>query len=260
MPAQKQDTESKQDIENKFGRFFYTQSYIRLKNNLFNYRFRKSMIKKFFFGYFGREIDEKFVIADIGSGISAVTPIKKKTIFIELEKEAVEFLKNTGLNAIQGDITNLPLRKEAVDIALCSEVLEHVKDYEKALKEISRVLKKGGGAIITVPIHMKYWKDDDEFVGHYRRFNPNELRHYIKKAGFKIVKVEPIGSKAERFLTWLTVKIARKTDEKNFNISKLRLIAFNIVNTILLQIVKMAYIFTSEETASILLVVAVKQI
>lgn len=50
-----------------------------------------------------------------------------------------------------GDIENLSFPDGYFDSVLCVGVLEYLKDDVKALKEISRVLKKGGEVIVTVP-------------------------------------------------------------------------------------------------------------
>ncbi|MFA6547319.1 MAG: methyltransferase domain-containing protein [Candidatus Magasanikbacteria bacterium] len=59
---------------------------------------------------------------------------------------------------MQADITNLPFNDNSFDIIFCSHVLEHIVDDNKALKELFRVLKPDGFAIIQVPIK-------DEFNG-----------------------------------------------------------------------------------------------
>ena len=200
----------------------------------------------------------EYNIADIGSGISPVTPDISKTVFIELEKQAVDFLRKQGLNAVKGDITHLSFQKESFDAILCSEVLEHVPNYKKGISEMARVLKKNGLVIITVPIHQKYWKDDDEFVGHCRRFDPETLAKDIKASGLQIVERKPIGSRLERWLTWNIVKIARRKGNKEMNANKVKLFAFYAINTLLLQFIKIAAALTSEENSSIILFAAKK--
>ncbi len=48
---------------------------------------------------------------------------------------------------------DIPFGDNTFDIIISEDVLEHVKDYEKAIREIYRVLKSGGGHIFTVPLH-----------------------------------------------------------------------------------------------------------
>ena len=52
---------------------------------------------------------------------------------------------------IFGDAQNLPFRDHSIDTVSLIEVLEHIPNPEKAVAEISRVLKNGGKLIMTVP-------------------------------------------------------------------------------------------------------------
>ncbi len=244
-------------LQNEFGKFFYSSLYINLKNNLFNYRLRKLMIAKHL-SPFIKSRDFQVQIADIGSGISPVTPLPKKTLFIELEEQAVQHLRKSGLNAVQGDITKLLLEKEQFDIVVCSEVLEHIRDYKSALRESARILNPSGHAVITLPIHNNLWMEDDAFVGHIRRFHPSILHQDLQEAGLSVRIRKPIGSMAERWLTWLTVKLARKQKQEVASSNPIKNYLFKAGNTFLLQVVRIASAFTSEERASIIMFIAQK--
>lgn len=50
------------------------------------------------------------------------------------------------------DITNIPYNDEAFDVIICNHVLEHIEDDKLAMRELYRVLKPGGMAILQVPI------------------------------------------------------------------------------------------------------------
>lgn len=50
------------------------------------------------------------------------------------------------------DITELPYNDDSFDSVICSHVLEHIRDDKKAIKELFRVLKPGGFAILQVPV------------------------------------------------------------------------------------------------------------
>ncbi len=56
----------------------------------------------------------------------------------------------TGI-AITCDITDMPLGNESVDVILCTEVFEHLKNPILAIKEFSRILRGGGELILTAP-------------------------------------------------------------------------------------------------------------
>lgn len=50
------------------------------------------------------------------------------------------------------DITNLSFDDNSFDMIFCSHVLEHIEDDKKAMDELYRVLKKGGLAVLDVPL------------------------------------------------------------------------------------------------------------
>jgi predicted SAM-dependent methyltransferase len=53
---------------------------------------------------------------------------------------------------VKADIRNLPFADDSFDVIVCSHVLEHVVDDRKALRELYRVLRPGGWAVVLVPI------------------------------------------------------------------------------------------------------------
>ena len=55
---------------------------------------------------------------------------------------------------LKADISAIPTISDAFDAIICIHTLEHVTNDRKAIKELFRVLKPGGWAIITVPIRL----------------------------------------------------------------------------------------------------------
>ncbi len=54
--------------------------------------------------------------------------------------------------AVKMDITDIALESESVDLVICSHVLEHVQEDTKAMRELKRVLRPGGRALIMGPV------------------------------------------------------------------------------------------------------------
>jgi ubiquinone/menaquinone biosynthesis C-methylase UbiE len=61
-------------------------------------------------------------------------------------------------NVVQGDIEAMPFDDLQFGAVLCTEVLEHVPEPEKALQEIRRVLRPGGVLIGSVPARSMIWR------------------------------------------------------------------------------------------------------
>lgn len=70
-------------------------------------------------------------------------------------------------NVFLGDMTKSGLPSDSYDLVVSVEVLEHVEDDERFVCEVSRVLKPGGGFIMTTP--------NGDFVANH---NPDHKRHY----------------------------------------------------------------------------------
>jgi SAM-dependent methyltransferase len=79
--------------------------------------------------------------------------VRSSDLSIEAVRRAKEIY---GIDGDEIDIHNLPYPDNSFDVLLCSEVLEHVADFKKAVREIVRVCSSA--AIITVPC------DSKEFV------------------------------------------------------------------------------------------------
>ena len=58
---------------------------------------------------------------------------------------------NTKLDIVS-DITNIPVSDASFDAVMCIEVFEHIPEPIKAIKEFSRILKRGGALILTAPV------------------------------------------------------------------------------------------------------------
>jgi len=100
-----------------------------------------------------------------------------------------------GVSAVlSGDAYRLPFPDDAFDAVICSEVLEHLHEYPKALSEITRVLKPGGVFVPTVP---RAWPERicwalasgpggyaDQPGGHIRIFRETALSNEIERLGF----------------------------------------------------------------------------
>jgi len=66
-------------------------------------------------------------------------------------KKAIDTMGFRNVHLISGGATNLPFSDGTFDKISCSEVIEHIPDWEKAIAEMNRVLKIGGKLVITTP-------------------------------------------------------------------------------------------------------------
>lgn len=62
---------------------------------------------------------------------------------------------HSPLADVKADICDLPFEDEQFDFILCNHVLEHIENDEQAMKELYRVMKKGGTGIFQVPMNQQ---------------------------------------------------------------------------------------------------------
>jgi SAM-dependent methyltransferase len=60
---------------------------------------------------------------------------------------------DSPLAELHADLTKLPLEDDRFDLVIASHVLEHITDERAALREIRRILRPGGIAVLLVPLH-----------------------------------------------------------------------------------------------------------
>lgn len=102
------------------------------------------------------------------------------------------------------DITEMKdYADESFDAFICSHVLEHVDDDVKAMRELYRILKRGGWGIAMVPINLAL-KDvyEDASVtsesGRWKHFGQNDHVRMYSKPGF-VQRLSEAGFKVEQF-------------------------------------------------------------
>ena len=83
----------------------------------------------------------------------------------------------------------LPFADASFDTLLVTEVLEHVNDAEAAAREMHRVLRPGGHALITVP----YLYPTHEAPYDFRRFTHFGLRALLERHGLEVVALDAKG-------------------------------------------------------------------
>jgi hypothetical protein len=119
--------------------------------------------------------------------------------YIPGDKFVLQFGNTYPKDTVYLDITNMPEHADnSFDFIFCSHVLEYIKEDRKSLRELYRVLKPGGKAIISVPINFGHYETlEDPNVtdpleqqrlygdtGHLRYYGEDYVER-VREAGFK---------------------------------------------------------------------------
>lgn len=123
------------------------------------------------------------VLLDFGCGSGVVSDCGrryfKRTYGIDISPEILKIASEKADGVICGEANGIPLKDNSVDVIVCFAVLHHLFDHKSLLKEVYRVLKKGG---ILYTDH-----DMDKFF--YDRFRlPLKVYRSIFNAGRRYMK------------------------------------------------------------------------
>jgi SAM-dependent methyltransferase len=108
---------------------------------------------------------------------------------VEIADASIERARARGVGeVIRCSVTSLPFADGYFDLAVCLDVIEHIEDEHGALSELCRVVRPGGGLLITVPAYQWLWSEHDEINHHQRRYTRSRLSRAAAAAGWETVR------------------------------------------------------------------------
>ncbi len=109
---------------------------------------------------------------------------------------AVAKLREEGITVLSGESATRELPREQFDVAVALEVIEHVGDFAALLVDLRTALRPGGLLVLSTPNLDSLTR---RFIGsrwrifateHRWYFSPGTLRHALRGAGFRPLRVE----------------------------------------------------------------------
>jgi 2-polyprenyl-3-methyl-5-hydroxy-6-metoxy-1,4-benzoquinol methylase len=163
-------------------------------------------------------------ILEIGAGIGNNTKFLsqycEKIIATDIKESYLTLLKKScsesSVSTVLWDVAyptnDLPY---APDTVFCSNVLEHISDEDKAIKNIHRVLKDNGKLILIVPQGKYLYCSLDEALHHHRRYDKEGISTVLKNNGFQIEKLYSLNKVGVIGWIWRGKIMKNKTLGKN---------------------------------------------
>ena len=131
---------------------------------------------------------------------------------------------------LQFDLRTCPLQDETVDGATALNVLEHIDNDEEALRQMHRILRRGGVAHVEVPSGPSCYDIYDEVLMHHRRYTLSKLRMMCERIGFTVEWANHLGFFFFPFF-WVTKQTNRVLAKSWSTEQKRRAVARQIRNT-----------------------------
>jgi SAM-dependent methyltransferase len=89
-------------------------------------------------------------VLDAGSGREQEQYLRQELLATGATLHTCDFCEGPGVDFV-ADVSALPFEDGSYDIVLSTQVLEHVRDPQRVVQEMARVLKPGGWLFLTTP-------------------------------------------------------------------------------------------------------------
>jgi SAM-dependent methyltransferase len=155
-----------------------------------NYWFRRHEVV--YRALLGRCTDRRVLEAGSGEGYGAnmIADVATKVTGLDYDISAVEHVRARypRVEMIHGNLAELPLEDNSVDVVVNFQVIEHLWDQGQFLRECFRVLSPGGELLISTPNRITFSPGRDTPLNpfHTRELNADEMTELLVDAGFRV--------------------------------------------------------------------------
>lgn len=143
-------------------------------------------------------IDKNYTVLDLGCGggrnIEYFLTKADKVYGLDHSETSVKMASEINKKAIDtgrcqilvGDVKNLPLQDQSIDIVTAFETIYFWNDIEECFREIYRVLKNGGQFLICNEVSSKERRDVKKLLKmiNFEIYKPNDLTKMLRELGF----------------------------------------------------------------------------
>lgn len=136
--------------------------------------------------------DKKLRVLDVGCGRQPFRDFFPISLFdyrsFDVQNHDGQPLDFVG--PIDGELPDDLASEEPFDFILCTEVLEHVADWNKAFQNFAQLLAPGGELLLTAPFFYPLHEQPYD----YWRPTPFAIKFFAKKHGLEVFENESLGS------------------------------------------------------------------
>jgi SAM-dependent methyltransferase len=124
-----------------------------------------------------------------GANLCAFRDLGYQVRGFDLMPEAVEHCRSLGIPDVSThDLQEpWPVEPRCARAVVMLDVIEHVPEPVRVLRNAAEALDAGGGIVVTVPACPSLMGPWDEMLGHHRRYSGRLFRDHARQAGLRVV-------------------------------------------------------------------------
>jgi len=122
-----------------------------------------------------------------GTNLEALEAAGYKITGLDVSRKILDRLDQPERQLIEADLSqSLPGCVPTYDCVLALDVIEHIDDDLRTVRELGRLLEPTGRLIVSVPALPELYSEFDEVQGHRRRYTAQSLRSCVEGAGLVV--------------------------------------------------------------------------
>ena len=154
-----------------------------------------------------------------GALLLALAPHARELYGIDLDADPAPVERNLALHGhratlTRGSVYELPYESERFDLVVCFSVFEHLHEFDRGLREVARVLARGGRFLIGMPAVNRMMEFAFRAIGFkniddHHVTTPQRVARAFAKTGFVVEKKRYLGLQMNGlalYYTWLLRK------------------------------------------------------
>jgi SAM-dependent methyltransferase len=166
----------------------------------------------------GREIGRRVVEVGCGVGNFTATLLNREAVIAVdndldcLARVRDRFLDRSNLHVMPGDASDdsFPeLARFQPDSCVCLNVLEHIEDDEKALRNMAAILSPGGVVVLLLPAFPALYGPIGGNLGHWRRYRRSGVARLAEAAGLRVRRARYMNT-IGFFGWWMNARVLRR--------------------------------------------------